>query len=630
MRIRTVIALAGICAAAGIGIAVHLALTLAPPRSKRASLPAPVSAVPQGASAPGLILASGEPLPKDASRPAVLPFQPPPAPGALDQTRGQSAANTRFAPSQTPDALSASGAEKTVTWRIVGPGDTAVRSAAPADHSTDVAFHVPGTSISPRTPGQQDDVPARHQTAAGPAIRGASAATPPAESADDGRGLIAVRFFPTEGKSGGPDPARASVRYEPSVRSPVAPDDSTLLRRSIEEFRTLRRPLDHVSVRYYTPRHLTVEQLQTLIAPLLTENTGQSHRVPSGRQASQNAGNSDAHPALAVRDRLEVLDRLDRVVPLLDVAPAYVTFEAMVLDIRLSGSGGVDFQRLIQKRHLAPAEHVPRAAGNAPASSDGPGLKVAYLNGQTNGLLEAVGAFGTATLLATPRVAVRQGAEVEIELDAVDVADRQPTDPPAPADRSPLTGIRLFLRPVTAYEGGMDVQVRVARQGTASQTAGLANPRAPMLRSEDPDAEREQASVFVVPESVTLVIGGLARPHHKADGPSDRPGFLGMRPFWSRPGTDRHELLVLVACSAAGAPHAEVARAMESLDSGLRRVVAQQYLRAAERAQHARQNALALQWAEQALRFDGAEPPVVRLCDRLQRTASASPRTAWR
>ncbi len=443
-----------------------------------------------------------------------------------------------------------------------------------------------------------------------------------------------MRFYRSGEESPEPELARAFRPGGLAARSPVAPDDFTRLRRSVEEFRSLCRPLDHVGVRHYRPRYLTVEQLRILIEPLLSESRGQAYPAPPNRLAGQHAAAS-ASGVLEVRDRLEVLDRLDRVVPLLDTAPTYVSLEAMVLDIRLSGDA-VDFQRLIQKRHLTPAEHTRRAPGNRAPSPDATGLKVAYLNGEINGLIEALGAFGTATLVATPRVAVRPGTEAEIELEAAGTgpdAASTSSGPAAgqvlPADAARASVARLLVRPQAAYEGGMDLEVRTLAALPRPET-NQAGPRARTARGEDSGTRPRQASAsIVVPDGVTLVIGGLGQPRTEGEAPADKASFLGIRPFWSRPAGDRHELLVLVAPRLVGTTPAELAKEADALDGTLRRMVAEQYLRAAERAEKARQEALALQWVEQALRFDGAQPAAAELYDRLQRTAVAV-RSTWR
>gem|GEM_PF-4737325 len=410
----------------------------------------------------------------------------------------------------------------------------------------------------------------------------------------------------------------------------MGPDDQTLPRRSVAEFYSLRRPLDHLGFRYYRPQHLTADQLQTLIQPLLSEHTGRAYPASSEHAAGQGAARPGGTPILAVRDRLENLDRLDQVVPLLDMAPTYVLFDGMVLVVRLSGGGRLDLHRLAQKGHLTPAEHARRGPVKAVPSSDADGLKVAYLHGDINGLLEAIGAFGVATLTGTPRVAVRQGADAEVELEADSVTPSRHPEPPSAASAVPATGLRLFLRPVAVYEGGMDVEVRtlIAPSPTAIHTERSLAQR---LGNEEPlTRAREKTVSVVVPEGVTLVIGGLVQPNTASQTLPDRPSFLGIKPFWGRPAADRQELLVLIAARQGGTPSSEATKAIEALGPAVRRTVAQQYLRAAQRAEAARQPALARQWAELALRFDGSEPAAMELYDRLQKSALMAPRTALR
>lgn len=639
MKRRTVIALAGTCAAAGIAIAVHLALTIpnAPWPAGESLVPAADVVAAEGRAAtltPDPVRTAGA----NASRSLDLPTGQ--APSSLPPARADFQPNSANPPgsSAQPHAPLVSPEEKSRPWRTAGFGKTGERgsdseSSPPGAPGTAPQAQPFLTRFGPLAQGVE--VQLREETTSQPGARPIGSPTEEPTSANDPPGPIAVRFYPTGVERGELDLGRTLVSGGPPVRSPLAPDDLTFLRRSLEEFRSLCRPLDHVGTRYYSPRYLTIEQLQVLIEPLVSETGSQCYRAPLERQAGQNAAVASS-AALAVRDRLEVLDRLDRVVPLLDTAPAYVSLDAVVLDIRLSGGSGVDFHRLIQKRRLIPAEHTRRKPAAARTSSDAGSLRVAYLDGDINGLLEALGAFGTATLVATPRVAVRQGADAEIELEA-GATPMHTTNTPggqAPgqislADTPPAPGLRLLVRPLAAYEGGMDMEVRTVLRAPGPE-ADLATLRGHASRAEDSGTRPGQASLsIVVPDGVTLVIGGLT-PSAAAEAPPEKTSFLGIRPFWSRPLGDRHELLVLVTPKVAGTSPAELAKAMDALDGGLRRLVAQKYFRAADRAQLARRDALALQWVEQALRFDGAHPAAVELYERLQNTASATPRTTWR
>lgn len=630
MKTYTTIVLAGACAAVGLGIAVYLAGTIAEPvRFRESHVSASAPGADQGTAAPTPAHAPAQ-RPAPQALEAVTGHSGGASAGALPASIGSGAGPAEPAwPTLAPHPTVKARGQQTVAWRLPGskPGGHSAPAGAPSASGT-----APGAvefRSASSSPNQAIEVHLR-QTAAGKTnVR--TAAVPPGqtEAAADSRGTVAIRFrTPPAGDvlaAGSQAPLTpGAVR----ARSPIAPDD-TLLRRSVEEFRSLRRPLDHVGTRYYSPRYLPIEHLQTLIEPLLSEKTGSVHRMwldgPGGRRAAMGQG----QPVLAIRDRLETLDRLDRIVPLLDMAPNYVSLEGMVLDIRLSGNAPVDFQRLIQKRHLVPAEHARRELAKDVGSPDGGGLKVAYLNGDVNGVLEALGAYGVATLVGTPRVAVRHGAEAEIDLEPAGAgADRPPQDD-KPAEPRAGMKLRLFLRALAAYEGGMDLEVKVVPAPGVSALDPRDRPAVPAPETDVAGLRQESLSV-VVPDGVTLVIGGLAYPGSMPESPADKPVFLGIKPFWSRSGAGRHELLVFVTPRCEGPPPAEAAKAIEALGAGPRRTVAQQYLRAAQRAYAASQQGLALLWAEQALRFDASDPAAVELYERLQRTASAAARTSWR
>lgn len=637
MRTRTIIALAGTCAVAGIAMAVYLAGAI-PHVSRQAEQSiAPVASIlsPQGEAATGNPPGAHS-LGTNVHHPRDLPATQASAPKPPAQPDVTSSPTKATGLSALPPRLPISPLEKTSPQRRAGAGPTEARASAsidqvPAGVSRVRQFRDP---VVPQAQGVE--VQLREETAAWPKARPTRSSTEEGSTAREDQGPIVVRFYPAGIERGVLDAETPPVAGGAPARSPVAPDDYTVVRRSIEDFRSLSRPLDHLATRYYRPRYLTVEQLRVLIEPLLSEGRGQLHRTPPDRQAGPNP-ETRGGPMLAVRDRLEVLDRLDRVVPLLDTAPTYVSLEAMVLDIRLSGASGVDFQRLIQKRHLTPAEYTHQNSRGTATSSDAGGLKVAYLNGDINGLLGALGAFGQTTLVATPRLAVRQGAEAEIELDAPQTAMDAAVGPRGRSregspltDSAPAPGLRLLARPLAVYEGGMDLQVRTLAIDPRRE-AELANRPARLTQGEEPGTRARAASVsIVVPEGVTLAIGGLAHPGVQAEAPPERASFLGISPLWNRPSGGRHELLVLVVPRVTGTPPAELAHAVDCLDPGLRRWVAQQYLRAAKRAQEARQDAMALHWVEEALRFDTAQPAAVELYERLQRTASRAPRTSWR
>lgn len=630
MKTRTTIALAVGCVAAGIGIAIYVASTVPrPPGAGRQSVAAsaPAAVAEQAAStieAPLAPRLEGKVLESASSHSGHSLAAATTAPKGLQNGPTQTQAATR--PASPPGVPQV---EKTVAWRYpaaVGAGpNTPGSEIAPAG----TAPQVPAFQVSSGSPPQAAEVLPQAATGGRPDGRnGEEAAGDAAARGENNHEPIAVRFYhpavedPPATRAGAP-----AARGPSPARSPMGPDDYMLPRRSVAEFFSLRRPLDHVGTRYYCPRHLTVAQLQVLIEPLLSEPTGKAYATSPERLAPQVARQPSGQPLLVVRDRLETLDRLDQVIPVLDMAPTYVLFDGMVLDIRLPAGAAIDFHRLAQKRHVTPAEHSRRGTVKTVPSSDADGLKVAYLHGDINGLLEALGAFGVATLTGTPRVAVRQGAEAEIELESDSPTRAQRPEAPTPGDPLSSNDLRLFLRPLAAYEGGMDVEVR-AVVGAARSAVQVEQ-----VRAEGPgDANwrstpRHETVSVVVPEGVTLVIGGLVKPNALDQTPPERPSFLGIKPFWGRSGGERQELLVLVTPRQAGTPQPEVVKAIDALSPGLRRSVAQQYLRAAQRAQASRQLAMALQWSEQALRFDAAEPAAVELYDRLQKSASMASRT---
>ena len=191
-----------------------------------------------------------------------------------------------------------------------------------------------------------------------------------------------------------------------------------------QDFSDMDQSQDRLSMRVYRPNYVKAAELKTLITPLLTPQTG----VASVSSASQVSIPSDqvktggddfaGTDVVLVKDYENVLRQVDELYAEVDVKPAQVAIEAMIINVKLNDTNtfGINFQAL---RDSANARVV---SGGNPVTSlasldvGNGGLKFGFLDSSLSTFLVALETVGDTNVIASPRVLCmnKQRAEIQI------------------------------------------------------------------------------------------------------------------------------------------------------------------------------------------------------------------------
>ena len=316
----------------------------------------------------------------------------------------------------------------------------------------------------------------------------------------------------------------------------------------------------------FRPRYISVKDLQALVTPLLTKPGGliavtTPAEVGLEESKTKGGGNSLSQTdALLVVDYAEVLAQVDLVITEIDVPPAQVVIEAMILSVNLTETMklGVNFALLGgNNKQLVTSGNGAQIAGNVGLPNNAPGksailpaagdfiastagLKYGFLTGDVAGFVEALETLADTSVVASPSVRVlnKQRAELIIGKRLGYTTTTFNGTQSIQNINFLEVGTKLILRPYVADDGLVRMEIHPERSD-GEVVDGLPNSRT-----------TEVTSNVMVRDGTTIVIGGLIE--EQATQSSSRIPGLGALPvvgnlFKSKSNnTQRTELIVLL------------------------------------------------------------------------------------
>ncbi len=314
----------------------------------------------------------------------------------------------------------------------------------------------------------------------------------------------------------------------------------------------------------YRPRYISSKELQALVTPLLTKVVGliaMTNPAEAGLELSRSKVGGDSisqTDAMLVVDYPEVIAQIDKVVQDLDVPPAQVVIEAMILNVKLTENMklGVNFALLNEKNkqllttgngsQINSSVGFPNDTSLIPAAGDfianSAGLKYGFLAGNISGFVEALESLTDTSVVASPslRVLNKQKAELIIgERLGYRTTTFNGTQTVENINFLEV-GTKLILRPFVAEDGLVRMEIHPERSdGKVVSTTGLPESRT-----------TEVTSNVMVRDGTTIVIGGLIE-EQVNQGQSRIPGLAGVpivgNLFKNKTNdTTRTELIVLI------------------------------------------------------------------------------------
>ncbi|GAB4129955.1 MAG: hypothetical protein Kow0040_06880 [Thermogutta sp.] len=392
---------------------------------------------------------------------------------------------------------------------------------------------------------------------------------------------------------------------------------------------------DAVATRIYRPNYVTAEEIKALIEPILTPEFGKitlstAAEVGIAPDPTKAGGNAYAGvDILLVRDYETVLRQVDRILKEVDVRPAQVAIEAMIVSVNLDDRDqfGVSFELLRNKGHIRLGWGIPPTDLDK-VSFDG-GLKVAYLDASVSSFITALESIGDTNVIASPRLLVLNKHRAEIligkELGYVSTTITE-TSASQTVDFLKV-GAQLIIRPFISDDGLIRMEVHPELSTGAVQITN---------NFTVPNKDTTQVTTnIMVPDGATVIIGGLMREDLQTT--SSQLPFLGNLPLVGAAfrnkteTTGKQEIIVLITphimgdyqlAAEGGRSAAEnlnrQATYAETMSPLGKRSAARRYLQRAREASAAGHTLLALRFARLAVQFDPSNIEAIAFRDSLQ------------
>lgn len=324
----------------------------------------------------------------------------------------------------------------------------------------------------------------------------------------------------------------------------------------------------------YRPRYVSVKDLQALITPMLSKSVGliavtAPAEIGLDESKTKVGGNSLAQTdAFLVVDFPEVITQIDAILAEIDVPPAQVVIEAMILSVKLEDSMklGVNFALLSgDNKQLVTSGNgsqikssvgFPGAAAIVPAMGDfvanTSGLKYGFLQGDLTGFIEALETLAETSVIASPSVRVLNKQKAELIIgERLGYKTITNNGVQSIENINFLeVGTKLLLRPFVTQDGLVRMEIHPERSDGKINAAGLPESRT-----------TEVTSNVMVRDGSTIVIGGLIE--EQANQKQDRVPGLGALPIVGNlfknksSDTRRTELIVLITPRIIRDPDAE-------------------------------------------------------------------------
>lgn len=392
---------------------------------------------------------------------------------------------------------------------------------------------------------------------------------------------------------------------------------------------------DVVTTRIYRPNYVTAEEIKALVEPILTPQAGKvtlstAAEVGIAPDPTKAGGNAYAGVDIVlVRDYETVLRQIDRIVQEVDVRPAQVAIEAMIVSVNLDDKDqfGVSFELLRNKGQIRLGWGLPPTDLDK-ISFDG-GLKVAYLDASVSSFITALESIGDTNVIASPRLLVLNKHRAEIligkELGYVSTTITE-TSASQTVDFLKV-GAQLIIRPFISNDGLIRMEVHPELSTGSVQITN---------NFTVPNKDTTQVTTnIMVPDGVTVIIGGLMREDLQTT--SSQLPFLGNLPLVGAAfrnkteTTTKQEIIVLITPHIMGdyqlasegqrSARENVNRQQtyaESMSPLGKRSAARHYLQRAREASAAGRPLLALRFARLAVQFDPTNLEAIALRDSLQ------------
>jgi len=407
-----------------------------------------------------------------------------------------------------------------------------------------------------------------------------------------------------------------------------------------QEIQNLGYVTDQLATRIYRPNYAPAKELESLIKPLLTPQIGLitiSTAAESGISPDPTNAGGDKYAGtdiLIVRDYERVLQEVDRIVREIDVRPAQVAIEAMILSVNLDDEDqfGVSFELLRNKGYIKFGWGlVPQNLSDI--KFDNNGMKLAFLDGSIGAFINALESIGDTNVIATPRLLVLNKHRAEIligkELGYISTTFTE-TSSSQTVDFLKV-GAQLVIRPFISNDGLIRMEVHPELSTGSVQITN---------NFTVPNKDTTQVTTnIMVPNGVTVVIGGLMR--EDLETTASQIPFFGNLPligaaFRNKTETTRkQEIIVLItpyivddyrmAADGALARSSWERRqevAAEEMSGWNKQNAAKHFLEKAKTAYAQGRCQAAKQWAEMAVHYDPANLEAIAFRDQLSRVVA--------
>jgi type IV pilus assembly protein PilQ len=379
---------------------------------------------------------------------------------------------------------------------------------------------------------------------------------------------------------------------------------------------------DLIRTRVYRPNYVRASDLQQLITPLISQGVGKISVSTAAAQdipadSTKAGGDSFAGTdVIIVRDFEIVLRQIDQLVAELDVQPRQVAIEAMILSVKLDDEYqfGVDFQLLRDQHHVRLVSGSP-LSNLAQLNLNGDGLRFGFLDASTGVFINALETIGETNVVAAPRLLClnKQRAEILIGSQLGYVSTTVTENASTQSIEFLEVGTQLRIRPYIFSDGSIRLEVHPELStGNVTVESGFTLPQK--------DVTQVTTNVMCHDGS-TVIIGGLIR-EDLSNNTTQIP-FLGSLPYVGPlfrqldQQTQKHEIIVLITprlvCEPAISGEGRQAQMeyaqrqanyADKMSPIAKRHYARHFLRRAYAAWNAGDNLAALRYSNLAVHFD--------------------------
>ena len=291
---------------------------------------------------------------------------------------------------------------------------------------------------------------------------------------------------------------------------------------TLEEEEAKKQAARKVISKVYRPNYISAKELQSLITPLLTKNIGISavtNPAEAGIASDPSTAGGDTmsqQDALLIQDYDSIIAQVDQIVDEMDVPPAQVVIEALILQVKLSDTMamGVNFALLGDNnknfsvvgdgnafnggvgfpQNVNAVQDVGKFLGSA-------GLKYGFIQGDVSAFIEALETITDVNLVAAPTIRVLNKQKAQLI-----IGQKLPYTETTTNGATTQTnvnflevGTKLFVRPFVAPDGYVRMEVHPELSDGTIQN-GLPN-----------TTTAEVTTNVMIQDGATIVLGGLIR-----------------------------------------------------------------------------------------------------------------------